>query len=219
VTSSTSSSRFRVCTCRGRGACPAGRGKLARPIERRGGRLGHGKYVAEGAFRKAPPRLDPGFAPVVGAVRARPDEGSSPGSSKTRWQAGRRELRDTACPYERPPRTLCAASRCHAIEIARLAVYVAAYLRIYVAGVSGSSPIGVESPRFWAARGPCGAISDVLRTARNAAHSVTGTDGERRRPCAGMARRRGIPAAGVEWGPRASPVLCSAGRSFGRPTS
>jgi hypothetical protein len=24
-------------------------------------------------------------------VRARPDEGSSPGSSKTRWQAGRRD--------------------------------------------------------------------------------------------------------------------------------
>jgi len=27
----------------------------------------------------------------VGAVRARPDEGSSPGSSKTRWLAGRRD--------------------------------------------------------------------------------------------------------------------------------
>jgi hypothetical protein len=36
----------------------------------------------------------------VGAVRARPDEVSSPGSSKTRWQAGRRELPDAGYPYK-----------------------------------------------------------------------------------------------------------------------
>jgi hypothetical protein len=155
----------------------------------------------------------------VGAVRARPEEGSSPGSSKTWWQAGRRELRDAECPYARPPQPLCAACRCHAIEIARLAVYVAAYLRIYVADVSVLSPVRVKDHLFLGLLlGLYVAEPDVLRTARNAAQSVSGRSARGASTVARDAHDAEFLPARVEWGPPRIAGLLLSRSSFGTPT-